>query len=402
MLARRVEPFLSHARRRYGDVFTLRSTGWGTVVVVADPDMVREIVTGPPHVFRAGEANPRMRQLLGSTSLMALDGQEHLAARQQIKPALHGQSVRDHEAIVTELTVERLETWPVGAIIPMHAESREIMGEVILRTVLGERTSPQRLEELRRLVKKVVDVTLVINPSYLYRWLEAVPPWKGYWRAVAQMRELVDELVEECEADGPGGNRSDMLSVLLRSGGDREWMQAQLMTLILAGQETMPAAFAWAVEFLARHPDVRARAREQGDAYLESVIFETLRLTAVPSAARMLAAPAKVGPYRLPAGVTVLPLAFLVSHDPRHYDDPDAFRPERWAGERPGTYTWLPFGGGTRRCIGSAFAQMVLLRSIEAMLEHMDWRSASRRPERFKTAHMSLIPAKGARIERTR
>jgi cytochrome P450 len=376
--------------------------GWGDVVVVADPELIREVVTGPTDVFRAGEANPRMAQLLGSNSLMALDGQSHLSARQRIKPALHGRALRHHEAIVEQLVRERVRAWPLGAAVPAYRESRELMGEVILRTVLGPHNSPQTLDELREIVKRVVDVTLVISPSYQYRWLEAVPPWKGYWRAVARMRELVDEIIDQRDSNGESGGSLDMLSMLISaSGGDRQWLREQLMTLILAGQETMPATLAWSVELLACDPRARSLARERGSTYLEAVIFETLRLTSVPGAARMLAAPVTVGSYDLPAGTIVLPLAFLVSHDPRLYHDPDDFLPERWENTRPGTYTWLPFGGGPRRCIGAAFSQMVLSRSLKTMLEHIDWRPTGRRPERYKTAHVSLIPANGAPIERT-
>jgi cytochrome P450 family 135 len=175
------------------------------------------------------------------------------------------------------------------------------------------------------------------------------------------------------------------------------------MNLIVAGHETTTTGLSWAVELLARNPRVRAKARESDDAYLDAIVTETLRLrTVLPGAARTLSQPATAGTYTFPAGVTLLSLGVLMHRDARIYDHPDEFRPERWLEQRPGTYSWFPFGGGRRRCIGSAFAQMEMRVALRTMLDRLDWEAVGKRPERQKNFHISLIPARGARIVRTR
>jgi hypothetical protein len=399
----RLVPFLTRAQRRYGDVFTLRMLPWGRAVVIADPELVKEIVTGPPEVFRAGDANREVLEVLGSRGLLVVDEDEHLTTRKRLLPPLHGESVRAYEQLIAELTAERVQRWPIGKPISMHRESREITSEAILRAVFGAQDSPL-LPELRRVLAKITHVTFVIGQWYVHNGLEAVPPWKGYAAAVRRAYELIDELIDDREARADLDERADMLSMLIRSGeSDREWLHDQVMNLIVAGHETTTTGLSWAVELLARHPQARARARESDDAYLDAIVTETLRLrTVLPGMARTLAQPATVGPYKFPAGVTLLGLGVLMHRDPRLYDQPEEFQPERWLDERPGTYTWFPFGGGRRRCIGAAFAQMEMRVALRTMLDRVDWEAAGRHPERQKNFHISLIPARGARIVRTR
>jgi cytochrome P450 family 135 len=399
----RLVPFLSRAQRRYGDVFTLRMLPWGRAVVIADPELVKEIMTGPPEVFRAGDANREVLEVLGSRGLLVVDEEEHLATRKRMLPPLHGESVKAYEQLIAELTAERLERWPVGKTISMHHESREITSEVILRAVFGAQDSPL-LPELRRVLAKITNVTFVIGQWYVHNGLEAVPPWKGYSAAVKRTYELINQLIDELEEAPDREERTDMLSMLLRSGeSDREWLHDQVMNLIVAGHETTTTGLSWAVELLARNPRVRAKARESDDAYLDAIVTETLRLrTVLPGAARTLSQPATAGTYTFPAGVTLLSLGVLMHRDARIYDHPDEFRPERWLEQRPGTYSWFPFGGGRRRCIGSAFAQMEMRVALRTMLDRLDWEAVGKRPERQKNFHISLIPARGARIVRTR
>ena len=195
-----------------------------------------------------------------------------------------------------------------------------------------------------------------------------------------------------------------MLSVLIRGGEDDDkWLRDQVMNLLAAGHETTTTGLAWAMELLARHPDIRAKARESDDAYLDAVVNETLRIrTVIPGATRKLKQPVTLGPYRIPAGVTLLPMSSVVHMDPRLYPEPEVFRPERFLGKRPGSYTWFPFGGGTRRCIGAAFAQTEMRVALRTILDEIDWEPAGRRPERQRNFHITLVPSRGARVVRTR
>ncbi len=392
--------FLARAQRRYGDVFTLRLSGEGRVVMVADPNLVREVVSGPPEVIRAGEANARMRGLLGRDSLLVVDGEEHMETRRSLTPALHGDSVRIHENLVADLTGERVKRWQPGKPISMHRESRVIMSELILAVVLGQDES--KLNEMRSLLLRVTRVTPLIGGWLTHGWLQAVPPWRGYAAAVRGMNDAIDGMIDARRGDEDLRRRTDVLSALSRSDpSDAAWLKAQVMTLLVA-HDTTAATLAWAVELLGRHPGIRARAREDTDEYLDAVVTEVLRLRpALPGAARMLAQGTEIGGHGLPAGTVVAASGLLMSVDPRLYDAPGEFRPDRWLRRRPGTYTWLPFGGGRRRCIGATFAQMELRVALRAMLERMDWQAVGRKPER-QEIRLSIVPHRGAVVLRTR
>lgn len=400
LFARQPALFLAGVRRRYGDVFTLRPTGLGELVVIADRTLAREALAGSPETFLAGAANRRMLALCGRSSLLAADGAEQLRTRRRLAAVLHGDSLRAHEAQTARLTAERVRAWPLGRPISMHRESSAIMSETILRTVLGAHDSPWA-PELRRGLAKTMDVTLALSAWYTHDRLALLQPWKGYAAAVGHVHELIRRLViARAEEDLEG--RPDMLSLLICAGEtDWEWLRDQLMTLIVAGQDTTTSWLSWVVERLAHNQRAQARARESG-AYLDAVLTEALRVrTVLPGAARRLAQPAAVGPYELPAGSTLSVSALLMSSDSRIYDAPSEFRPARWLDGRPGKYSWLPFGGGRRRCLGATLAEIQLRAALAEMLRHAHWRPASHRPEQPRL-QLSLTPARGALIVRTR
>jgi cytochrome P450 len=397
LYTRRPEAFLSDARQRYGDVFTLNLSGQGRTVLVCAPDLVKDILTGPTDVFRAGAANDRMRGLLGPKSLLVIDGDEHVQARRALLPTLHGESVSAHEGLIARLTADRVGRWPRGQPLPMHRESRAIMTEAIVKVVLGDRY--QGAEEMRSLLSRLMRVTPWVNIWLTHERLGAIPPWRKYAEARRRAGDRIDEAVL-ARSGGDCDRGADVLSKLVRNGeSDPDWLRSQAMTLLVA-HDTATAALAWAVELLGRHPQVRARAREEGDAYLDAVVTEALRVrTVLPGAARMIAQDVDLGPYRLPAGTTVVANSLLMSADPRLYEDPHRFRPDRWLDRRPGTYTWLPFGGGQRRCIGATFAQMELRVALREMLERIDWRAVGSRPER-QEIRLSIVPGRGGLVSR--
>jgi cytochrome P450 len=396
-------PFLSWAQRRYGDVFTLRILPWGRAIVIADPELIKEIVTGPAEVFQAGASNRGLlERVVGSRGLLTIDDEEHMATRKRMLPPFHGESVRAYEQIVREMTEQRVAQWPIGETISMHRESREVTLEVILRAVFGAEDS-RWLPELRQALRRVTHITFLVSLWAAWPRLGVAPPWRGYAAAVDRTNELIDELIDERRDEGNLEERTDILSLLLRAGeNDPAWLRDQVMNLLLAGHETTTTGLSWAVLLLAQNPDVQARAREGDDAYLDAVVTETLRLrTVIPGVTRRLSEPATVGPYRFPAGVTLLGGSLLLHRDPRLYDAPEEFRPERWLDERPGTYTWFPFGGGRRRCIGAAFAQLEMRVALRTILAHAEFRPARRRPERQRNFHITLIPSHRAQIVRT-
>jgi cytochrome P450 len=390
-------------QRRYGDIFTLPVQPFGKVVVIADPELIKQVVTGPPDVFQPGASNGRfLAPVLGKRGVLVLDGDEHMQTRKLLLPAFHGEAIRAYEGVIREVAEQRIARWGVGEQVSMHDESRAITIEIILRAVFGAADS-RALPELREALGEVTHIPFVTSLMFVYPWLRAVPPWRTYAASLARANRLIDELIDERRLATDLDERTDILSLLVRAGAeDRVWLRDQVMNLLAAGHETTTTGLAWAVELLAHHPEAREKARAGDDAYLDAVVNETLRLrTVLPGVTRYLAHDATVGEYRLPAGTTILGASLLLHRDPRLYDHPHAFRPERFLDERPGTYTWFPFGGGRRRCIGAAFAQLEMRLALRTMLDRLDWEPVGP-PEQPRNFHISLIPSKGAQITRTR
>ena len=393
-------PYGRWAQKRYGDVFRMNIVPLGRVVAVADPKLIKEVLTGPAEVFHAGYSNRRFLQpALGSRGILVLDEEEHMATRKRLLPPFHGEAIKRYEEVIREETERRIESWPVGKAVRMDRETRAITLEVIMRTVFGAADSPD-LDELRANLSRMTHVTFIRSLWYVAPWLAIAPPWRGYARSVRRANELLDKLIAERRGAADLDERDDVLSLLIRSGEDDEaWLRDQVMSLLGAGHETTTTGLAWAMELLARHPEIRAKAREGGDEYLDAVVTETLRIRPViPGMTRRLTEPATIGSYRIPAGVTLLPMASSVHMDERVYEDPESFEPERFLGRRPGTYSWFPFGGGRRRCIGAAFAQMEMRVALRTILERTDWEPAGRRPERQRNFHITLVPSRGARV----
>jgi cytochrome P450 family 135 len=397
-------PYQRWAQKRYGDIFRTKLIPLGKVVAIADPALIKDVLTGDPEVFHAGDSNRRFLQpVLGARGVLVLDGEEHLTTRKRLLPPFHGEAIRSYEQVIREETEKRIAGWRVGKTIRMDRETRAITLEVIMRTVFGAGDSPQ-LAELRHVLGHVTHVTFVNSLWYVAPWLALAPPWRGYARSIRRANELLDELIRTRRSAPDLEQRGDVLSLLIRGGeADEEWLRDQVMNLLAAGHETTTTGLAWAMEQLAWHPEIRAKARESDDSYLDAIVTETLRVrTVIPGATRKLKAPIRLGPYSIPAGYTLLPMSSVVHMDPRNYPDPEEFRPERWLGERPNTSTWFPFGGGTRRCIGASFAQTEMRVALRTILDATDWEPAGRRPERQRNFHITLVPARGARVVRTR
>jgi cytochrome P450 len=398
----RTIPFFAAARRRYGPVFTIRSLPWGKAVVVDDAELVKQIFTGDPAVFHAGEGNSMLAPVLGERSVLVLDEDPHLQARKRLLPPFHGEAVRRYGEVVERIVAEDLARWPLGRPFPLHPRMRAITLEVILQAVIGV-TDPVRLRALR----EALPVTVEIGPTLMAMWvvpsLDRVGRWRAHRLAVARANKLLREEIAARRLDPSLGEREDVLSQLVRAGEiDDEELRDQIMTLLLAGHETTTTGLAWAFERLLRHPDVLARAREGEDSYLDAVVQETLRIRPViPAVLRQLKAPVELGGWRLPAGVTVMPAIVLMHADPALFPEPARFRPERFLDDGQGsTYTWIPFGGGRRRCLGAAFASFEMRVALRTILQRATLRADRARDERVRNHHITLVPARGARVVR--
>jgi cytochrome P450 len=411
-LARDPLGYMRRCRARYGDLFTLRYHPFDTLVYVCDPEVIREIFTGDPEVFRAGEANQFMEPTLGPRSVLLLDGGDHLRMRKLMLPPFHGRSVARYGDVIADIAARELETWPIGRSFALRPRMQEITLEVILRAVFGIE-DPGRLERLRAALVRMVNVNAIHYMAPITRMdLGPRSPWGRYLRASAEADEIIFEQIARRRAQaGEQDEHDDVLALLLavrdEDGGggltDAE-LRDELITLLLAGHETTATALAWAFERLVRHPAAVARLRDEteagGDTYVDAVVKETLRSRPVViDVARTLASPMRLGGYDLPAGVMVVPMITLVQTGPGAWEDPDAFRPERFLdGAQPEPYTWIPFGGGVRRCLGASFATFEMKVVLETILPAADLLPSEPEPEAARLRHVTLVPARGGEV----
>ncbi|HTY97102.1 MAG TPA: cytochrome P450 [Solirubrobacteraceae bacterium] len=397
-------PFLDSSSRRYGPVFTMRAMPWGTAVVVNDTDLVKEIFSGDPAVYHAGEGNGILAPVVGSRSVLVLDEDEHLRARKTLLPPFHGEAVRAYGRVVEEIVSEEINRWPLLEAFPLHPRFRAITLEVILRAVIGV-TDPQRLTALREVLPECLQISPTIMAMWAIPGLARVGPWQRFRAKLAEANRLLREEIRDRRNDPRLQEREDVLSRLIAGGGagDDDELRDQIMTLLVAGHETSSTGLAWTFERLLRHPTALARAREGEDAYLDAVVQESLRVRPVlPVVLRQLKAPVTLGGYDLPRGITVMPAITLMHENPDLFAEPRRFRPERFLeGDEGGTYSWIPFGGGRRRCLGAAFASFEMRVVLKTILQSTELRADVPADEPVRNHHITLVPGRGARVLRT-
>ncbi len=410
--------FLAAAHRRYGDSFTIRLNTGRTVVITCDPEIVKQVFTGNPDDLHAGAGNVVLKPLLGARSVLLLDGAEHLRQRRLMLPPFHGERMRAYGEAMTEIAERHVSRWPVGQPFAVHPSMQAITLEIILRTVFGVE-EPARIAQLGAPLKRLLNST--DHPARLLALQFTSSekrgprsPWGRVRALMAPADALIYEEIAAHREDPRAAERTDILSLLLAARDedgdpltDRE-LRDELMTLLVAGHETTATTLAWAVERLVRTPEVLARLQaEQREGtssdYLDAVVKETLRLRpVVPGVIRKLQRPLTFGRWDLPAGVHIAPSIFLTHRRADLYPEPEAFRPERFLGEKqPGTYEWLPFGGGIRRCLGASFALYELRVVLGTIARRAQLETTTAEPEKVRRRFVTFTPAQGARVRVT-
>ena len=398
------------AARRYGVPFRLDLMPKGrTVVAVADPADIKDVFAGSPSVFHAGKGNELLRPLLGRDSLLLQDGDEHARARRLLSPAFGRREIGGYRTMVEEVTAQQLDRWPRAGRIRAHVLLNELTLEVILRVVFGV-TDSARLDRMRPIVARAVDAGPVVMIGLGIPTLRRFRPWSRQVRDLESIHEFLGDEIAAARRDPALPDRRDLLALLVRASADDAQgltdheMRDQLMTLVAAGHETTATAMAWSMLELARHPRIQERCvdeiAEGGSRYLDAVLKETLRLhPVVPMVMRELQEPATVGGRTYPRGMTVSPSIVLAHRDPTSYPGPAEFDPDRFLGDVPTPTTWLPFGGGARRCIGASFAMMegeVILRQV---LERYRLEPVGSGREWPRARNVTLYPWRRARLD---
>jgi cytochrome P450 len=396
--------FVERWHRRYGDRFTLRLGRFGTYVYLADPDDIRTVFHGDDAVFHAGEANaPFLGRVLGPMSVLVTDEDLHLRQRRSLAGPFHGASVARLVPRMEAVAAADVDTWPTGVPFKVISRTKAITLEVILQAVIGV-TDEDRLAELRSALLRLVDIGLLDMAQFVFPSLSRRWPWRRFAEVKARADRLLYREIALARADPGLDERPDVLAMMVRQGemGDDE-VRDQLATLLLAGHETTATGLAWAMERLVRHPaileEATAAARSGDDSYLDAVVAETLRCRpVVPDVSRLLASDFQLGPYLLPAGTYVDPAIALVHRSSARYPEPERFDPGRFAARRPDPTIWLPFGGGSRRCLGAAFAATEMRVVLSQMLRRVDLEPTDAPPEKPRVRHVTLAPSRGGTI----
>ncbi|MCW2999251.1 MAG: cytochrome [Solirubrobacterales bacterium] len=406
-------PFFEECRERYGPRFTMRLLFGPPMVNLTDPAEIKEVFAAPPDVLEPGLGGRVLEPVVGARSVLVLDGAEHLRERRLMLPAFHGERMAALTGVLEEVTAREIATWPRDRPIELHGRMQGLTLEVILRAVFGLAPGP-RLDTLRTVLTDYLEEASKPGNMLpvLQRDLGPRSPWGRFVRIRARALALISEEITRRRASDDG-DHGDVLAMLLAATEedgtpmpDRD-IRDELMTLLVAGHETTASQLAWTCERLVRTPDVLARVQDAvdtgDDKYLVATIQEALRCRPVLLFAqpRHVSKPITVGGFDYQPGCALTANVHLVHHDPQIYPDPHAFRPERFLAEGPGTFTWLPFGGGRRRCLGQAFAMLEMRVVLSALLANTDLAvapDAAGQDERRLRRHITVSPAHGALV----
>jgi cytochrome P450 len=400
--------FMESCRARFGNRVTIRPYAFPyPFVLLADPEDVREVFTAPPEVLHPGEGTRVLQPILGRNSVVLLDEDAHLEQRKLILPSFHGEKVKHFSGLIAEVAERSIATWPRGEPIDLLERFLDLGLEVMLRVVFG--LEGERLEALRARMHTALDLSRKM-PTMIpatQRESDGRSRWPRFDRARTTADSIIFELIDERLADGTRGD--DVLSTLLEARHEdgspmtAQELRDEAVTLIVAGHETTAAELAWAAERLARDRAVFQRLRDEvdsgdGDAYATATVQEVLRRRPVFHAPnpRLTMEEVEIGGWTYPPKVMLAVATYLVHHDPVIYPDPYAFRPERFLDEQPGTYTWLPFGGGRRRCLGATFAQLEMKIVLRALVAACDLQPAAE-TEMTGRRNIAITPRHGSR-----
>ncbi len=398
---------VAQVARRYGNVFTLNVPVFGRTVVIADPQLAKQLFSANPD--DVGNIQPNLSRVLGPGSVFALDGADHRKRRRLLTPPFHGKSIKNYEKIFEEETLRESANWPEGQAFSTLEPMMRITLNAILRAVFGAEGA--QLDELRRIIPPWVTlgsrVATLPTPSRTYGRFS---PWGRLAEYRRQYDRVIDRLVNEVKADPNLDNREDILALLLRSTYEdgssmsRQDISDELLTLLAAGHETTASTMGWVFERISRHPEVLAKlvaeADTDGNEYRQATILEVQRArTVIDFSGRHVYSPTyELGEWTIPQGYSIVVSISQIHDTAEAFDHPDRFDPDRFLGTRPPTFSWLPYGGGTRRCVGATFANLEMDVVLRTVLRHFTIDTTTAPGEKVHSRGVAYTPKDGGRV----
>ena len=407
--------FMFRSRRELGETFRMHGILPQPTTITSHPDHVRSLFTAKPEQAPSLTGESPLRPIVGTNSVLTAVGPRHMRQRKLLLPPFHGEAIEQYTQMISDAAEREIDRWPVGRPFALAPRMQAITLDVIMGGIFGIEGKPERgtrEHRLRQVTRRVVNASTwpLANLAELINLNrdEAVGTMKlgldildRATYAVIEQRRRADDL----------GERRDILSLLLQARteegeamSDKE-LRDELLTLVLAGHETTANSLAWAWERLVRNPAAHealrdaVRGSEDPSERIEATIVETMRSRPViPIIGRRVTVPWRLGSYAVPADSPVLMSILLVHHREDLYPEPFEFRPERFLGRKPGTYEWIPFGGGIRRCLGAALAMAEQRVVLEAMARRLDLEADDPAPEHATHRNVTMIPSRGARV----
>lgn len=392
--------------RRYGNVFTLRLPMWGPVVMVSDPQLAKQIFTTSPDEL--GNIQPNLSRLFGSGSVFGLEGDDHRRRRRLLAPPFHGKSMKNYESIIEEETLRETAGWPEGESFPTLPPMMRITLNAILRAVFGAEGA--ELDELRRLIPPWVTLGSRLAALPKPQRYPRFGPWGQLDRWRRHYDGVIERLIAAEQADPNFADRTDVLALLLRSTYDdgaamsHKEIGDELLTLLAAGHETTASTLAWAFERISRHPELLARLVEEadngGNELRQAAILEVQRARTVIDFAGRHVYPDvyRLGEWVIPRGYSIIVGIAQIHDNPDVFPDPRRFDPQRFIDNKPSALSWIPFGGGTRRCVGAAFANMEMDVVLRTVLRHFTIETTDAPDEPWHCRGVAFTPKHGGRI----
>jgi cytochrome P450 len=402
--------FLERARGRYGSSFTLRAIGYPPLVFVSDPEDLRTIFGAPCETLRAGEGSMTLMPLIGESSFMLCDGEEHLAGRRAVLPAFHNRAVQGYAELVSALARREVASWPRDTPFALHSRLHALTLEIILRVIFGAGRD-ERLRALAERLLAMLSVTAsVVLPEPILRHGPGALIWRRFLRQRAEVDELIFALLEERAA--PAGESGGLVARLFAArnpdGSEMSPRQVRdnVVTAIVSGHETIASELEWAFQLLAHNPTVLRTLLGEIDSdggeeeYLTATINEVMRhRPAFPfTIPRAVERPVDVGGWTCSSPAQLVACTYLTHHDPALYPRPNAFRPERFLEARPSPTTWVPWGGGRRRCLGRHMAMLEMKAVLRTVLSSVTVHPAARRMEHPRWRSVVITPHAGSRV----
>lgn len=402
--------------RKLGQTFQAHGVVAGRPVITSHPDHVKSLFTAKPDQAPSLTGESPLRPIVGPNSTLTALGERHMRQRKLLLPPFHGEAIADYVSMISAVTERELDRWPVGKPFALAPRMQAITLDVIMSGIFGiEGRPPRGSAEWRfrtALVGLLASSTMPLAKVSEYMNVGRDEPVGGVKVGMSILDRATYAVISKRRAESDLGERRDVMSLLMRARTDEgealtdKELRDELLTLVLAGHETTANSLAWTWERLLRFPDAHARLRDavRGDAddreaQVEAAILEGMRVRPViPIIGRRVTVPWRLGEYGVPAGTPITMSILLLHHREDLYPDPFSFRPERWIGHKPGTYEWIPFGGGIRRCLGAALAMAEQRVVLEAMVRRLDLEADRPEPEHARHRNVTMVPARGGRV----